>query len=379
MQASAFTRFLLVLCCAVTLIDTVFFAALAPLIPYYKQTFGFSTFGVGVLNGAYGAGILAGTAPAAWLAVHAGVQRTAVLGLVILALTSFLFGLADDGRNLILLRFGAGFGSACSWLAVFTWIVSVTSGQRRGQLIGTLISAAVVGALIGPMLGSAAARFGMAPVFSLVALLALGIATGLTLQPRPSHIRRWSWRELWMLGRPRPIAGLSLIVVSPLLASTLVVLAPLELSRFGWGATRIGLVFLLGAVFESVLHPLAGRWSDRSGYRAPLATGLGISALLLMALPLASDAWTYSALVILAAGLFNLALTPGTALFSQSFDQLGGSQALGFAMTNVAWAGGFTVGTPLVGWLSDLGGAFLAYVPLAALCCLGLFVLRRLI
>ena len=54
--AAVVDRRLLVLVCAVVMVETLFFAALTPLLPELSREFGLSKTGVGVLSGAYAAG-----------------------------------------------------------------------------------------------------------------------------------------------------------------------------------------------------------------------------------------------------------------------------------------------------------------------------------
>jgi predicted MFS family arabinose efflux permease len=79
---------LLALTCAIVLADTIFYAALTPLVPYYDAELGLSKSAVGILSGAYGAGVLAGSAPGAYLASRAGVRVAALIGLALLSVTS---------------------------------------------------------------------------------------------------------------------------------------------------------------------------------------------------------------------------------------------------------------------------------------------------
>lgn len=373
-------RRLLFLTCAIVLVDTVFYAALVPLIPYYSGEFGLSKLAVGVVNGSFGAGIILGAAPGAILAARIGVRPTAVAGLALLSVTSLFFGFAGSVEALVLLRFGEGFGSAFSWIAAFTWLISAAPEERRGQMIGTLISSAVVGSLLGPVVGSAASELGIAPVFAGVAGLgALALAGTLLVPPPDSPETPPSLRSLGALLRPRPAVGMALISLSPLLFSILVVLAPLELSRLGWGATAIGAAFLVGAAFEAVVHPVLGRVSDRVGYRLPVLLGLTLSIALLLAFPLAGSPWVVALFIVLCAGAFNFSLTPGTAMFTQSTEKAGIGQALGFGVTNVAWASGYAVGAPVAGALSDAGGNALAYFTLAGMCGLALLWVSRVV
>jgi MFS family permease len=372
-------RRLLALSCAIVLVDTIFYAALTPLVPYFNEEFGLSKAAVGVLSGAYGAGVLVGSVPGAYLASRAGVKAAAVVGLIMMSLTSLAFGLVDAAPLLVLARFVGGFGSALSWVAAFTWLTARAPDERRGELIGLMLSAAVFGALLGPVLGSVAATVGLVPAFAAVAVVGAGISLWASIEPAPAPTgRRPSFATLKPVLRPRLATGLWLIGLSPLLFSVLTVLVPLELNRLGWGAAAVGAVFLVSAAFEAAVHPLLGRWSDRAGYLRPVLVGLLATVGILLALPWAGNPWVLALLVLLASGAFNATLVPGTALFSRGTEKAGMDQALAFGVTNFAWASGYAVGAPVGGALADLGGDALSYLFLTGVCLLTLFVLRRL-
>ena len=141
---------------AVVLVDTMFFAAVAPLLPHYSDELDLSKTGAGVLTAAYPAGTFVGALPAGWLAIRWGVKPTLMLGLSMLGLSSLAFAFAG---NIVLLdsaRFIQGVGGACMWAAGMAWLVSAAPVERRGELIGAALSAAIVGVLLGPVLGGAA-------------------------------------------------------------------------------------------------------------------------------------------------------------------------------------------------------------------------------
>jgi MFS family permease len=176
---------------------------------------------------------------------------------------------------------------------------------------------------------------------------------------------------------PLLLTSLWFIGLSPLLFSALAVLVPLDLNRLGWGAAAVGTVFLVSAIFEAFVHPLLGRWSDRSGYRPPVFAGLLTSIGILLLLTWAGNPWVIGLLVVLAAGAFNATLVPGTALFSRGTEKAGMERAVAFAITNFAWASGYAVGAPVGGFLADLRGDALSYVTLTAVCLLTIVMLRR--
>ena len=371
-------RRLLALSCAIVLVDTIFYAALYPLVPYFRDEFGLSKSVVGVLSGAYGAGVLVGSAPGGFLASRSGVRVTALVGLTLMAMTSVMFALVDTTWLLVLSRFVGGFGSALSWVAAFTWLVDRAPEDRRAELIGVMISAAVVGALLGPVLGSVAATIGLLPAFASVSVAGGVIAIWAALEPAPASSGDVSLLPaLGTVRQPRFLTSLWFIGLSPLLFSALAVLVPLDLHRLGWGAAAVGIVFLVSALFEALVHPLLGRWSDRSGYRPPVFAGLLASIGILLLLTWVASPWVISLLVVLAAGAFNATLVPGTALFSRDTEKAGMDAAVAFAITNFAWASGYAVGAPVGGFLADLRGDGLSYLSLSVVCLLTIVVVRR--
>ncbi len=74
-------RRLVLLASAIVFVDTVFYAAITPLLPTYAEDFGLSKSAAGVLSAAYPAGTFAGALPAGWLAARAGTRPTVLVGL----------------------------------------------------------------------------------------------------------------------------------------------------------------------------------------------------------------------------------------------------------------------------------------------------------
>jgi MFS family permease len=153
-------RRLFPLVAAVVLVDTMFFAAVAPLLPHYSDELDLSKTAAGVLTAAYPAGTFAGSIPGGWLAARWGVKPTLLCGLVLLGVTSFVFGFANHIVLLDAARFVQGVGGAFMWAAGMAWLVSATPPERRGQTIGAALAAAIVGVLFGPVLGGAATLVG---------------------------------------------------------------------------------------------------------------------------------------------------------------------------------------------------------------------------
>src|SRR5918998_3647165 len=167
-------RRLLAFVCVVVFVDTMFYAAIVPLLPELSDRFELSKSGAGVLAAAYAAGTFAGALPGGWLAARAGVRPTVLLGLGLMTAASVAFAFADSVVVLDAARFLQGVGGAASWAGALGWLIEAAPRDRRGELIGTGLAAAVAGALFGPVLGAAAEATSQAAVFAGVA--AIGMA-----------------------------------------------------------------------------------------------------------------------------------------------------------------------------------------------------------
>jgi predicted MFS family arabinose efflux permease len=108
-------RRLLVLTGAVVFLDTLFFSAIAPLLPRYADDFGLTKAAAGVLAGAYPAGTLVAAIPAVLVAMRIGVKGALLLGLGLLAVSSVAFGLGESIGVLDVSRFVQGAAGALCW------------------------------------------------------------------------------------------------------------------------------------------------------------------------------------------------------------------------------------------------------------------------
>jgi MFS family permease len=366
---------------AVVLVDTMFFAAVAPLLPHYSDTLDLSKAGAGVLTAAYPAGAFAGALPSGWLATRCGVKPTLLLGLALLGLASLGFAFAHTIVLLDTARFIQGIGGACMWAAGMAWLVSAAPSERRGELIGAALSAAIVGVLLGPVLGGAATVLSPQAVFSFVTVVTAGLALWAWSTPGvvPDE-SRGMLPMLRALGRPAVLLGFWIFTIPALFSGVIEVLVPLRLDELGVAGAAIGAIFLLSAAVEAVISPLAGRASDRGGRLAPIRAGLVGAMVMALLLPLPHNA----VLMGLAVTLTFIALAsfwaPGMAMLSDAAEATGLDQALGFAISNLAWALGHLFGASVGGAVADATTDTVPYAALAVLCALtlaGLSLSRR--
>jgi MFS family permease len=371
-------RRILLLAGTVVFFDTLFFAALVPLLPHYAHTLGLGKAGAGVLSAAYPAGALVGAIPSGVVASRVGVKPTVLVGLTTVAACTVLFGIADSAWQLDLARFAQGLASAFSWTGALAWLVAAAPAGRRGALIGDAFAAAVGGALFGPVLGGVASIAGAAWTFGSVgtASLVLVAFAASTTAPEPTEIQ--PFRDFLLAFRdPRMLTGFWFVVLPALLFGVLDVLAPLRLSHLGLGGAAIGAVFLCSAAFETANNVVLGRVSDRLGTMPLLLAGLLASALLVALLPWPSRWELLVPVVILGALAFGSFFTPGMTLLTHLSEARGLNYGYTFALVNLAWAPGQALGAAGGGALAHATGDPVPYLALSVVCSLTLAALWR--
>ncbi len=332
----------------------MFFNAVTPLLPQYADDYHLSKFGAGFLSAMYPFGTFTFALISGMLVSRVGVKPVILLGLTGLAMTSVVFGFATHIYVLDVSRFAQGASGACVWTASLTWLVSTAPVARRGEFIGIAMGMAIGGSMLGPVLGAFASVVGTGPAFSVVAVVAVVLGT-LVIRSRSAPAPRLqSLRLLWDAVHDRRIRLGAWFVLFPALASgTLFVLAPLRLSDLGVGGFGIGATFFGAAVFEAVMSPLLGRWSDRRGRGLPLCVGLLATALMFALLPLPRSSGVFIACVVLGAIAIGMFWTPGFSLLTDASDAFGLDYALAFALMALAWAPGQAIGAALSGGLAN--------------------------
>jgi MFS family permease len=371
-------RRLLLLVGAIVFVDTMFFAALTPLLPHYSRELGLSKAGAGVLQAAYPIGTLVGAVPAGLVTARFGVKPAVLVGLSIVAVTSVVFGFGHHALLLDAARFLQGAAGSFSWTGALTWLVAASPARRRGELIGTALGVAIGGALFGPVLGGVASHTGTGPAFSFVAVLAFGLAVvaGAT-RATPQR----SAQPISALGvalrSPHVVAAVWFVMLPGLLFGTLSVLAPLRLSDLGFGSLAIGATWLVSTGLESLASPTLGRISDRRGRRLPLMAALASATVALCLLPWPSSAWVLAVVVVYAGVSFGTFWTPAMSLLTDAAEECGVEYGWAFTLMNIAWAPGQALGAAGGGAVAKATSDAAVYLALAALCALNLAALWR--
>ena len=361
-------RRLLILASTMVFFDVTFYAAIAPLLPEYVADFGLSKAQAGILAASYATGTLLASLPAGLVATWVGPRRTVIGGLLLLGVSSLVFGLGQDIVLLDLARFSQGVAGALIWSGALTWLITATPPERRGSVIGTALGTAIAGALVGPVFGAVAAEIGTGVVFGAVlgfALLLVGFAAR---TPEAGTPERQPLREVAETILSRPILTATAFVAVPsLMFGAVEVLVPLRIDELGGGHVAIAGGFIAGAGLEATLAPLAGRYSDRVGRRIPFVIGIAICAGSMVGIAAAGALGPVIAALIVGSLGAGICFAPALTTLSETADLSGLHQGFAAGLSNMAWAAGQAAGALAGGAAAGAAGYVTPSLAVAAL------------
>ncbi len=376
--ASGAERRLVLVIGAVVFVDTMFYAAIAPLLPALAHELRLSKLSAGVMTASYPVGMLVGSLPGGVLAVRAGPKRAVYVGLALLGASTLAFGFLQDAAALDAARFVEGVGGACSWAGGLAWIVADVSPGRRGALIGGAVGAAIGGALLGPVLGTIANGIGRGPTFSAVVVLSLALIVLASRIPLAHDASGQGIAQIGPAMRSRALVVAMWLVALPAVASGLLnVLGPLRLHRLGAGAAVIGAAFIAGAALEAAISPAVGSLSDRRGRLVPMRFGLAAAVVLLACFTLPGSPAPLALLIVGIAATLGTFWAPAMAMLADAATAHRLDQALAAALMNLAWAAGQILGSGVGGALAKAAGDALPMLLVAAMCAATLLALAR--
>ncbi|MGO4539692.1 MFS transporter [Paenibacillus sp. 2TAB19] len=162
-----------------------------PIMPTYMNELHISGSIVGLLVAAFSLTQLLFSPLAGRLSDSLGRKKLIIAGMIVFAVSEWLFGISNGPLFLFVSRMLGGVGAALIMPAVMAYTADVTSNEERAAGMGYINAAITTGFIIGPGIGGYLAEFGLRVPFyaAAVAGLVAALITALVL-PESAHSKQ---------------------------------------------------------------------------------------------------------------------------------------------------------------------------------------------
>jgi DHA1 family solute carrier family 18 vesicular amine transporter 1/2 len=343
-----------------TFADIVAYSVAVPVLPDLSRRLGASPTMIGLLFASFGVTLLTVSMPMGAVSDRIGRKPPMVGGLVALAAASALFAFAESLPWLFAARLVQGASDAVTWVVGFALIADLYSQEERGRVMGLVMSATNFAFMFGPTLGGWLYEAGgiRLPFLFVAALAIVGAIAFMSFDLPSTRAAHETVPVATVLRAPAVAACAASVVAASATISMLEPVLPLYLSaKLGLGPARIGLLFGIGAVASTVMHPVYGRLVNRVGSRRMLMIGLVLVACLLPLLSLASSYRSAIAVYVICAAAVSMIITPSLTYMAEATSNAGaGSFGVGYGLYNMAWGAGLLGGPALSGFMFERMG-----------------------
>ncbi|MDP9430011.1 MAG: MFS transporter [Actinomycetota bacterium] len=363
------------------------FGIVAPAIPLFARSFGVGTTAVGLAVSAFAFFRFVSAFGGGSLVERLGERAVLTAGLVLVAVTTGLAGLATSFPVFLWLRAAGGIGSAMFTVAALSLLLRVAPPSHRGRAAATYHGGFILGGITGPAIGGLLAELSPRLPFLLYAgslLVAGGIAV-LLLRPREAVGAPAADGPVPagpdLVNGPLPLAAAlrSRVYVTALVANLGVgwvlfgvrnSLVPLYVTEeLGRSAAWAGAGLLAGSAAQALGLLRSGRLADTWGRRPSLVLGAATATASMAVLVAPPALWAFLlAMAVYGLGASLLASVPA-ALVADVSPGRGGRVVAVFQMAADLGA----VAGPLVaGWLTDVASFQVAFGVTTAVVAAGL-------
>lgn len=295
------------------------YGLVAPVLPQYASSFGVGVAAASAVVSAFAFCRLM-FAPAGGRILDAiGERRTYLIGLVIVALSSFATAFAGSYWQLLLFRGLGGLGSTMFTISAMGLIVRLAPPDSRGRISGMYASTFLIGGILGPVIGGLLAGFGLQAPFLIygAAILLAAAVVFWRIPPQSLQDRaaakaqvRMSFREAWQFGAYRAslVSGFAngwtsmgiRVALIPLIASAV----------FGAGPALSGIALTVFAAGSAVALSFSGRISDSVGRKPLVISGLVLAGVMTAIIGFTDSVWVFAVASFLS-GVGSGTLNPG--------------------------------------------------------------------
>ena len=346
-----------------TLIVASFFVAvgfgvIVPSIPIYSRSFGVSAAAVGLVISAFAimrfiSGMFSGK-----LVNLFGERHVFSIGVLMVAVSAFLTGIAANYWQLLTFRTAGGLGSSMFSVAASSVIFKSISPDLRGRAQSLYNGTFLIGAVAGPAIGGLLMSFSLrAPFFgySIMLLISGSIAykylKASHLQPANGYREdEMTIKEALKLPAFRIAFITSFMFGLAILGPRLSIIPIFVVEELKGSNSLVGYVYTAAALIQGAFLMRAGQLSDRQGRRLVLKLGASITWIgMAMFLFAGHKSIFVIAMLVIGFGTAFLSTTPSAIVA----DVITGKSGKVIGFFQMAGDAGMIVGPILSGFLAD--------------------------
>lgn len=336
-----------------------------PIMPSYMNELHINGSIVGLLVAAFSLTQLLFSPFAGRLSDSMGRKKIIIAGMVVFALSEWLFGAVSSPVLLFAARMFGGIGAALIMPAVMAYAADVTSEEERAKGMGFINAAITTGFIIGPGIGGYIAEFGIrVPFYSAAVAGAIAAVITLLVLPEsrseqqradaPAHAAQKQNLFTQLLNSGREPYFLNLIIVFVIafgLANYETVFGLFVDHKFGFTPKDIAFIITFGSISGAVVQVTVFGWIlNRFGEKRVITLCLLLSALFVALTLFVSSYWlivTVTFILFLSIDILRPAV--GTQLSKMAGEQQGYVAGLNSAYTSL----GNIAGPVIAGFLFD--------------------------
>jgi len=336
---------------------------LGPVLPLFARELGFGATAAGAAVGAFALARLLFNVPLGALSDTRGRRLLIVGGPLVAAVGMAGSGLANGIFTLVLWRFVAGLGSSMYMTGSLAYLIDIATPSNRTRVLAVNQGALLVGVTVGPSVGGVvAAEFGLrAPFFVVAAASLVAAVYGYFRMPEtltrraPDGLRARSRTWAGLVGlRSAPFIAIAFANFAFFLnrgtaPQTLMPLVAVD--DLGMSVDQVGLLLGAMALMSLLFLPLASSVADRWGRAQVIVPSLGLTAVSLLVVGLATGIGVFVAGSLLL-GFASAIAGPAPAAYAA---EVSSEEERGLAMGAFRTAGdlGLLLGPPLLGAVAD--------------------------
>ncbi|MED4583048.1 MFS transporter [Brevibacillus choshinensis] len=284
------------------------FGIIIPILPYFAEKLGASSFQIGVLFASYNIMQLIFAPVWGALSDRIGRKPLVAFGLFGFSITFILFGLAESYTAMLAYRIIGGIVSAAAMPTVTAMVADLFPPQERAKGMGIIGAGIGLSFVFGPVIGGLLSGYGFAvPFFAsgTVALLTFfvilfALPESLPKEKRTGHASKSAGNPLVSLFGSLSLLYGILFIVSFAFSGLETTFALYINDLYGFTSKDLGYMFLvMGIIAAFVQGGLIGKMVKKMGEAAVLTLGMLLYGIGFFAIPLSGNFWVLALILSL--------------------------------------------------------------------------------